>query len=368
MELWTVGNKTIVLFFVIIASYFTATEPDLWLVLFILIYLALNLILHIMKSSAIKQVMIMLIIIYLVSCSIYIQPYFALLLPLSSYELASFYTRSNGYLLCAIALPTLFLRSTMLVVYSFVTLLSFFNYIMVRKYMTRVSNQDDKLDRMRKDGQHLVKRLNDNQEFLKVSEYTAKLEERNRLAQELHDGIGHSMTGSLIQMEAAKRLINSDPQTAELLLQNAIGISKEGIEEIRLTLKNNKPPVEQLGFSRLRTTVEAFSAKTGLMTTVVHEGDIEMITPLQWRIIYENVNESLTNAAKYARASAVHIEIKVLNHFIKAVVSDNGQGSSKIVKGLGLIGMEERAAAVNGTIIADGSNGFSVTTLIPYGI
>ncbi|GGH32063.1 sensor histidine kinase [Paenibacillus segetis] len=367
MELWTVGNKTIVLFFAIIASYFSVTEPDLWLVLFFLIYLALNLVLHIVKPSMIKQGMILLIIIYLISCSIYGHPYFALLLPLSFYELASFYARSNGYLFCAMLIPALFMRNTMLILYSFVTLLSFFNYIMVRKYMARVSKQDDEMERMRKDGQRLVKRLNENQEFLKVSEYMVKLEERNRLAQELHDGIGHSMTGSLIQMEAAKRLMHNDPQTAEMLLQNAIGISKEGIEEIRLTLKNNKPPMEQLGLSRLKTAVEAFGGKTGLMTTVVHEGDIEVITPLQWRIIYENVNESLTNAAKYAKASAVHIEIKVLNHFIKAVVSDNGQGTPKIVKGLGLVGMEERAAAVNGTIIADGSNGFSVTTLIPYG-
>jgi signal transduction histidine kinase len=61
------------------------------------------------------------------------------------------------------------------------------------------------------------------------------------------------------------------------------------------------------------------------------------------------------------------VEVRVLNRLIKAVVSDNGQGARKVVKGLGLIGMEERTAAVNGTVVADGTNGFSVTMLIPNG-
>ncbi|MWV45863.1 sensor histidine kinase [Paenibacillus sp. HJL G12] len=366
MELWTVGNKTILLLFVVIASYFTAVTADPWLVLFFLMYLALNLVLHIVTKNTAKKAIILAIILYLIGCAIY-HPYFTLLLPSSCYELASFYTRKKGLLLAIVLLPVLFLRDTMMILYVFIAVLSFFNYVMIRHYMGRVNKQEDEIEQMRKDMQKLAKSLNDNQDFARASAYMVKLEERNRLTQEIHDGIGHAMTGALIQMEAAKRLLNSDPPTAETLLQNAIGISKEAIEEIRITLKSNKPPVEQLGLSRLKTAVEAFGGKTGLMTSVVHEGNMEIITPLQWKIIYENVTEALTNSAKYSGASTVHVELRVLNRLIKVVVSDNGKGSMKIVKGLGLIGMEERTAAVNGTVIADGTNGFSVTTLIPYG-
>jgi signal transduction histidine kinase len=193
------------------------------------------------------------------------------------------------------------------------------------------------------------------------------LTERNRISQEIHDGIGHAMTGALIQMEAAKRLLPVNTDQAGALLQNAIGISKEGIEQIRLTLKNTKPLIEQLGYSRLKAMVEAFSAQSGIRTSVVREGDMESITPLHWKIIHDNVTEALTNAAKYAGATAIHVEVRVLNRFIKAAVADNGQGSLKVVKGLGLLGMEERTAAVNGTVTADGTAGFTVTTLIPYG-
>lgn len=93
---------------------------------------------------------------------------------------------------------------------------------------------------------------------------------------------------------------------------------------------------------------------------------MDVITPLQWKIIQDNTQEALTNTMKYANATAVSLHIEVLGTMIKAKVSDNGKGMQKVIKGLGIIGMEERAAVVNGTVIVDGSAGFSVTTLIPY--
>jgi signal transduction histidine kinase len=57
--------------------------------------------------------------------------------------------------------------------------------------------------------------------------------------------------------------------------------------------------------------------------------------------------------------------MKVLNKLIRVEVKDNGSGADKIKKGLGIIGMEERAASIHGKVIIDGTNGFSVTTLLP---
>ncbi len=69
-------------------------------------------------------------------------------------------------------------------------------------------------------------------------------------------------------MEAAKRMLGSHPDKAAELLQNAITISKEGIEDIRITLKNMKPPAEQMGIHRLRTFIDEFSAKNGMLGSV----------------------------------------------------------------------------------------------------
>lgn len=173
------------------------------------------------------------------------------------------------------------------------------------------------------------------------------------------------MTGALIQLEAAKRLLDTDKNKASELLQNAINISKDGIEKIRLTLKNMKPPAEQMGIHRLKLFIDECSALHRIPILFLYKGDLDVITHIQWKIIFENITEALTNTMKYAGATRVSIEIHVLNTLIKTEVKDNGKGQEKIKKGMGIIGMEERAASVNGKVIVDGSNGFSVTTLLP---
>ncbi|RCX22765.1 signal transduction histidine kinase [Fontibacillus phaseoli] len=366
MELWNLGNKLILLLFVVVAAYFRTADPSPWFVVFFLIYVALNLIEPLLKPIYLKRAAVITLIAYLLFCTFYVQSDFVLLLALSLYELASAYFRKRIPVLVVMAVPLLIIdQQNLFPLYAFIALLVFFNGNYAHRYTNKILRQDQQLDKMRNDQEKLTKRLHENQEFIRASEYTYKLEERNRLSQVLHDGVGHSMTGALIQMEAAKVMLRSDLGAAETLLQNAIGISKEAIEQIRLTLKNIKPPVQQLGIHRLKAGVEAFGSKSGLRTTVVHDGEMERITPLQWKIIQDNVTEALTNTAKYASASAVHVEVRVLGKLIKAVVSDDGRGEAKIVKGLGLLGMEERTAAVNGTIIADGTRGFSVTTLMP---
>lgn len=252
-----------------------------------------------------------------------------------------------------------------MIIYTLMALLNFLIYMMSEHYTARLSKLEAQEDKMRLAIQKLTKQLNENEEFIRQSEYTIKLEERNRLSQVIHDKIGHSMTGALIQMEAAKRLIEKDNEKVKELLQNAITISKSGIENIRVALKNLKPPAEQMGINRLRLLIDEFSSKHHLHTPFVFKGRLESITPIQWKIIQENVFESLTNALKYSNATEISIEIHVLNKMIKVEVKDNGQGAVKFKKGLGIMGMEERTAAINGKIIADGTNGFSVTMLLP---
>ncbi|WP_157794163.1 sensor histidine kinase [Paenibacillus donghaensis] len=358
------------IFFVILMAGFTSTEPNRRLVLYILIYVALNTMISLAADGRVHRWLICVNLLYLLGCMRYIDPQFALLLPLGLCELAALphlSARQGVYILFALPVPALFISSPLLVFYSCAAALTVLSYLLLRRQSIRSGKQDAELERMRRELESLVLKHSTNHELLKASEYTAKLEERNRLAQEIHDGLGHAMTGALIQMEAAKLLLHSDAPKAERLLQNAIGISKQGIEEIRLTLKNNKPAPQQLGLNRLKAAVEDFGGRTGLMTSLTHEGDMERISPLHWRIIQENVTEALTNSAKYAGSSAVHVRISVLGHYVQAVVSDRGQGAPRIVKGLGLIGMEERAAALGGTVIADGHEGFTVTTLLPYG-
>ncbi|MFL6555525.1 MAG: sensor histidine kinase [Bacillus sp. (in: firmicutes)] len=264
-------------------------------------------------------------------------------------------------------LPIFYMDESLQPIYGLVAFLSFMIFSITSIYSKRLMENEGQIDSMRKRLQKLTKNINENTEYIRQSEYTFKLEERNRISQEIHDQIGHTMTGALFQMEAAKRLMETDQQKATELLQNAINISKEGIENIRLTLKNMKPPTEQVGIHRLKLLIDDFNAMQQIKTILTHEGNLDIIMPIQWKIIHENVTEALTNTMKYSHATQVSVDLKVLNKMIRVEVKDNGAGTATIKKGLGIIGMEERTASVNGKMIVDSSDGFSVTTLLPLG-
>ncbi|UQD51465.1 sensor histidine kinase [Bacillus methanolicus] len=365
MELWFILDKLIVWVYVAVCYLYSDNTAISWFVFSSLIYFCINMVIYIFKKDAVKKGAVLLSIGLILISSFYIYPLFILLLPTNLYEFATGHIRKKWMLFLLLLFPIVFVQEDLYPVYGLVALFSFMSFTIAKQYTFRTEQLENQLDKMRKDMQRLSKSLNEYHEFIEQSQYTLQLEERNRLSQEIHDKIGHSMTGALIQMEAAKRLMDIDKEKAIQLLQNAIHISKEGIENIRMTLKQIKPPSEQIGINRVRLFIEEFSAKHHIQIPFVCKGNLEVITPIQWKIIYENITEALTNVMKYAEATVVSIEIHVLNTLIKVEVKDNGKGAEKIKKDLGIIGMEERAASVNGTVIVDGTKGFSVTTLLP---
>jgi signal transduction histidine kinase len=367
MDFWSIANKASLLIYVITTFYFQTTATSSWYTLAYLVYLCLNIAIPIFKNVRLKQSFIVLSGAYVIVCAYGMHPLFLLLLPVNLCELAwySAARRRNALILTLLSLP--FVPATYLPLYLMASFLSFLLYASGSSAIEKVNRLENEREKMRDDLHRLTRSLNENNEYMRQSEYTIKLEERNRLSQQIHDDVGHSMAGALIQMEASRRLLDSDRDKASKLLGNAISISKEGLESIRLTLKDIKPKSEELGINRLRLFVDELQAKQTISATLSHDGNLDVITPIQWKIIHENATESVTNTLKYGAATAMHIEIRVLNKFIKAVFTDNGIGTTKVVKGLGMIGMEERAAAAGGTVIVDGTKGFNVTTLLPYG-
>lgn len=358
-------SKLIILLYTIIEYINGGTENKGLVVLWLLIYCALSSCVYILKNHRNKKIFILLAIVHIVIGNLYVYQLFILFIPFNIYEIADYYLEKRAFGLILAAVPVFFIDRAIAANFLIISGLSYVIYAMAKSYSERYMSLETQADKMRKDMQRLTKSFNENKEFLRQSEYTFKLEERNRLSQEIHDKIGHSMTGALIQMEAAKSLMDIDKEKAKELLTNSINISKDGIEEIRLTLKNLKPPKEQLGINRLKLIIDEFMEKSRIKTSLSYKGDIDRISYIQWKIILENISEAFTNSMKYSEAANISVKVEVLNKYIKAEVKDNGKGERLIKKGLGIIGMEERTAAVDGKIIVDGSNGFSVTTLLP---
>lgn len=365
MEFWMIFSKLILLGYLVLRFIHVTDRNIPWIIFSLLLYLCINILYYIVKQDRMKRGILFLSLVQILASYYMVQSLFILLLPLNLCEIFPFHNKNRFMILILVFLPLLSLPNDLAFQYGLVAALSFIIYMMFMQFTARLQMQEAQLDVMRKNLQKVTRILNENNEFIRQSEYTFKLEERNRLAQVFHDKIGHTMTGALIQMEAAKRLIGSDQKKALELLQNAINILNMGIEQIRITLKNLKPPIEQIGINRMKLFIEEFSAKHSLSMPFIYKGDMERITPIQWKIIYENLTEALTNALKYSEATMISIKIHVLNTMIKVEVKDNGVGVQKVKKGIGLIGMEERTASINGKIIVDGTNGFSVTMLIP---
>jgi signal transduction histidine kinase len=367
MDYWLLGNKTALLIYVIAISYFYSAAALPWLVPAYLFYMIVNLAVPIFKSHRFRTFFAVLSIGLVLLFAVRLDPVFALLLPANVYEIILYSAiHTNPILrLPPMLLPGLFLPGEQVAAYLLAALLSFLLLTSAQQHAQRLVRLEEERDRLQGELHQLTRSLHEDRELHRQSAYVVQLEERSRLSQQIHDEVGHAMAGALIQMEASKRMMSADPAKAQYLLDNAIMISKQGLERIRMTLKGLKPRSEELGINRLRLLADETSAKHAIDATVTYTGDIDTITPLQWSIIHQNAVEAITNSLKYSEATAIRIEIGVLNRMIKCVVEDNGKGADKIKKGLGIVGMEERAASAGGTVLVDGSKGFRVTTLLP---
>jgi signal transduction histidine kinase len=196
-------------------------------------------------------------------------------------------------------------------------------------------------------------------------ERLARLEERGRVAQDVHDRVGHAITGSIIQLEAALAVIDEDSGSARSMIANAMSALREGIDSIRATLRGIKPAQEQLGVGGIQAMLDGFALNAGIAARLTHSGNLGAITRLQWNVITDNLRECLTNTIMHSTSRAIRLSVDVMNRLVKVEARDDGRGVYSLRKGLGIQGMEERTEGIGGKLIVDGSRGFSVIMVLP---
>jgi signal transduction histidine kinase len=182
---------------------------------------------------------------------------------------------------------------------------------------------------------------------LKVEE-VATVQERNRIAREIHDALGHSMTALNLHVDAALRLFQQDPAESQSLLQEAKLLGQQAFKDIRESIAALRAdPLQGKTLAEaIVLLTEEFEKITAIQvkTTIAlpHEVAPEFRTGL-----YRITQEALTNIAKYAQATEVAIALNAQGLSIQ----DNGQGFSPelTVSGFGLQGMRERTQALGGT-------------------
>lgn len=220
-------------------------------------------------------------------------------------------------------------------------------------------------DALRLERNRLAKLFSQSTLNVDAREHQATAVERQRLVHEIHDQLGHQLTGSLIQLQAAKLSYRRDPQQGEALLDQSIAAIRDGIEDIRQILRTEGPASQTVNFSRLKGELQQFTDTYEIRTDLKYSGSLERITVFHWQVLLGNLKEILTNTLKYSNAHEVTVNLHVYQQFLRFTVTNDGQADPDFKKGIGILGMEERTAALNGQLVVDGQTGFLVTTTLP---
>lgn len=190
------------------------------------------------------------------------------------------------------------------------------------------------------------------------------LEERARLSQTLHDKLGHSINGSVYQLEAVKLLMEKEPEKSRKMLQAVIDQLRTGMDEIRMILRKERPEKYKLALLQLTELCDACNEK-GIEAVLLTEGKMAEVPEKYLEIILDNACEAVSNSLKYAGCTKIEIKIHVMNQVIRCSISDNGVGCKEIVDGMGIAGMRRRVREVKGILDFDTELGFTINMLLP---
>ena len=191
------------------------------------------------------------------------------------------------------------------------------------------------------------------------------LEEKTRLSQALHDKLGHSINGSIYQLEACKILIDKKPEESIKMAQAVIDNLRTSMDEIRTILRKEKPDKKQMALLQLIGLCEECEKKYGIHAEVRFEGENKEIPEKMWEVILDNTFEAVTNALKYSSCSSILIQITILHKVVRCSIKDNGIGCNLIKEGMGIQGMKNRARKINGFIDVNGEDGFCINMILP---
>ena len=196
---------------------------------------------------------------------------------------------------------------------------------------------------------------------------TRVYEERNRIAKDIHDNAGHSMTTVIMQTEAAKLLIDDNPAEAKNRIISANIQARNALEQMRQSVHLLAGRAQTRS---LKEEVEEIIAQTIDGTDIKARYDMgEVQTDADsCRFICNAVKELLANGIRHGGATAFYIELKQVFNEIQLIISDNGSGTDgEITEGFGLKGIREKAEALGGKCVftSEQGEGFEADITVP---
>ena len=200
-------------------------------------------------------------------------------------------------------------------------------------------------------------------------EELAITKERNRLAREIHDGLGHYLTTIHMQIQASKAIASRDPRKAQDALDKALEMTHQALADVRRSVASlRSPAIADLPLPEMiRELIDHIDAGK-IKTQFQVLGTPRELSPQARMTFYRSAQEALNNAIKHAQASVLLLTLDFrAADSVTMIVQDNGQGAEDMNGGFGLIGMKERANLLNGEVKFSSAKGqgFSVEIWLP---
>lgn len=229
-----------------------------------------------------------------------------------------------------------------------------------------------------------IRKLNKqlNQANDRLRDYAFELErmtevrERNRLAREIHDTLGHTLTGIIMGSDAGLALFDAAPEEAKKRIQVVAQAARDGLNDVRRSIKALRPDaLENTSLAEaLETLITNFKAATSAEVFYDQQAGPLAFAQDEEDTLYRCVQESMTNAVRHGHATEIHIRMTRRDNLLTIDVRDNGLGGGEEVQeGFGLRHMRERLELLGGSLTfgnraeldGDGERGFYIVVSLP---
>ena len=228
-------------------------------------------------------------------------------------------------------------------------------------------------EKARSEVEKLVKELEEvNQRLRQYSvqvEDLAITKERNRLAREIHDGLGHYLTTIFMQIQAARAVMKGDPEKAQDAMGTAQTLTQEALVDVRRSVSALRDmPVDSLTLQEEIEKMLKNCEAIGISSDLKVLGSPRALSPQALLTVYRAVQEGINNTCKHARASRLSVVLDYTREDeVKMVIQDDGVGASQMTGGFGLMGIRERVRMLNGEVMIDTKpgDGFRLEVCVP---
>ena len=203
--------------------------------------------------------------------------------------------------------------------------------------------------------------------YLALSEKIAEDRERKRIAREIHDTLGHALTGISAGIDAVKVLVDIDTNRAKEQLNNVSVVVRDGIRDVRGSLNKMRPGALENNTLKeaLIKIIREYEAISNLEIHLCYEWDNIDLDIAKEDIVFRVIQESITNSVRHGHAKTIWIELLEEDEAYVMTIQDDGVGFDELRYGYGLKQMQERLMIIGGSVRFENRDGFYTHIEIP---